>query len=275
MVWPGRASTVVRARESRTARSHKGRRYTTTPLDRCRRFLGTKRVDTRGIRSIPRVSHQFLILFYVHGWLSPYPAVIFRDRGRPVTRDSHAVSDPAVAAPSRKAALRRSEQQPETARRPGHRSPLPRPATRPGGRRSSCNSPRRRSARRTGACRGRFEWRPFHALPIPAHANRSRQPRRPHRPGRSRNNSIVFTLIRDKAMGLVTDLACDYRRFWITRCGASAQTSSPRRTVTAAPRSFTRPPSSPTPTMPPRGEAWYPVISVLLRRSPQNGASAQ
>src|SRR5205823_14103717 len=51
--------------------------------------------------------------------------------------------------------------------------------------------------------------------------------------------------------------------------------SSPRSTVTAWPASMTRSPASRTRITPPRGDAWYAVISVRSRRSLQNGVSAQ
>src|SRR5256886_1520560 len=51
--------------------------------------------------------------------------------------------------------------------------------------------------------------------------------------------------------------------------------SSPRSTVTAWPPSVTRSPASRTRITPPRGEAWYAVISARSRRSLQNGVSAQ
>src|SRR5439155_4955563 len=51
--------------------------------------------------------------------------------------------------------------------------------------------------------------------------------------------------------------------------------SSPRSTVTACPASFTRSPASRTRITPPRGDAWYAVISARPRRSLQNGVSAQ
>src|SRR6266540_4280794 len=57
--------------------------------------------------------------------------------------------------------------------------------------------------------------------------------------------------------------------------GQTAHTSSPRSTVTAWPPSPTRSPASRTRTTPPRGDAWYAVISVLCSRSLQNGVSAQ